>query len=79
MLKQQSSDVGSKNEKDDSLPSCSDFVTTPTAVVFKCDGINVVLFTTNDWEPYGGFPALYQMCLKQPEEAQNLYVYYQYL
>lgn len=54
------------------LPPCSDFMTTQTAVLFKCDNVNVVVMPINDWEPMGGFKALYKQCLGQPADAQIL-------
>ena len=52
------------------LPPCSEFNTTSAAVLFKCEDVNVVLMAINDWEPIGGYPALYKQCLSQPAEAQ---------
>lgn len=56
------------------LPPCSDFITTQTTVQFKCDGVDVTLIPINDWEPMGGFTALYKQCMSQPADAQMLWV-----
>lgn len=54
------------------LPPCSDFMTTSTAVLFKCDCVNVALMPVNDWDPMGGYTALCKQCLTQPADAQLL-------
>lgn len=76
LLKQHSTHTAEKSTaekpQDDSLPPCTDFVTTHTDIMFMCDDIKVTLIPTNEWEAHGGSPALYQMCLKQPAEAQPL-------
>jgi len=41
-------------------------------VLFKCDDVNVVVMPVNDWEPMGGYTALYKQCLSQPADAQLL-------
>lgn len=77
LLKQEGSKT-TENPKDEQpaatckLPPRSDFMTTQTAVLFKCDGVNVVLMPVNDWEPMGGYTALYKQCLSQPADAQIL-------
>lgn len=78
LLKQESSKQAEHNLSDDNqlaaskLPPCSDFTTTSTAVLFKCDDVNVVVMPVNDWEPMGGYTALYKQCLSQPADAQLL-------
>jgi len=42
-------------------------------VLFKCDDVNVVVMPVNDWEPMGGYTALYKQCLSQPADAQLFY------
>ncbi|KAK3710133.1 hypothetical protein QZH41_001614 [Actinostola sp. cb2023] len=52
-----------------------DFLETSSAVVFRCEDVDVVLIPTNDWEPYDGFKGLYQMAISQTEEeAQPYYI-----
>jgi len=41
-------------------------------VLFKCDEVNVVVMPVNDWEPMGGYIALYRQSLCQPADAQLL-------
>jgi len=78
LLKQESSKPAEHNPRDANqptmgkLPPCSDFTTTTTAVLFKCDEVNVVVMPVNDWEPMGGYIALYRQSLCQPADAQLL-------
>ena len=76
LLKQEGSKTADNTNDDepeaDKLPPCSDFMATQTAVLFKCDGVNVVVMPVNDWEPMGGYTALYKQCLSQPADAQIL-------
>ena len=76
LLKQEGSKMADNANDDQSasskLPPCSDFMTTQTAVLFKCDNVNVVLLPVNDWEPVGGCKALYKQSLSQPADAQIL-------
>ncbi|XP_068677758.1 uncharacterized protein [Montipora foliosa] len=55
------------------LPPCLDFVTTQTTVEFKCNNVNVVVMPINDWEPIGGFEALYKQSMSQPADGQMFY------
>ena len=59
-----------RDKSDTSLPLCTDFVTTESAVNFKCADVNVVLLPINDWESHGGFEALYQLSMKQNADVQ---------
>ena len=76
LLKQEGSKTADSTNDDQptasKLPPCSDFMTTQTAVLFKCDSVNVVVMPVNDWEPLGGSTALYKQCLSQPVDAQIL-------
>lgn len=62
-----------RDKSDTSLPLCTDFVTTESAVNFKCADVNVVLLPINDWESHGGFEALYQLSIKQNADVQMHY------
>ena len=75
LLKQEGSKTAENADDEQTsckLPPCSDFMTTQTAVLFKCDSVNVVVLPVNDWEPMGSFTALYKQCLSQPADAQIL-------
>lgn len=76
LLKQEGSKTADQTDEEQSatskLPPCSDFMTTQTAVLFKCDSVNVVVIPLNDWEPMGSFTALYKQSLGQPADAQLL-------
>ena len=76
LLKQEGCKTADQTDEEQSaeskLPPCSDFLTTQTAVLFKCDSVNVVVIPLNDWEPMGSFTALYKQSLNQPADAQLL-------
>lgn len=77
LLKQESSrhkenDTDGDQPTTSTQPPCSDFMTTSSLVTCKCDGVNVTILPVNDWEPMGGYVALYKQSSTQPADAQQL-------